>query len=109
VKKYEGLFILNVSNKEEEIKEAIDNIAKEIVALGGKVEAVQRLERHTFARAKNKKVTSGYYVNFVFTCAPSVIEQLRNKFALKEEIFRVMFTIAPEKKAEEAKLAEAKA
>lgn len=109
MKKYEGLFILNVPNKEEEIKAAIDNIAKEIVALGGKVEAVQKLDRHTFARAKNKKVTSGYYVNFVFTCAPSVIEQLRNKFALKEEIFRVMFTIAPEKTVTQTKPAEAAA
>ncbi|MCX7872604.1 MAG: 30S ribosomal protein S6 [Verrucomicrobiae bacterium] len=106
MKKYEGLFILNVPNKEEEIKEAIDNIAKEIVALGGKVETVQKLDRHTFARAKNKKTTSGYYVNLIFTCAPSVIEQLRAKFALKEEIFRVMFSVAPQKTAQQTKPAE---
>jgi ribosomal protein S6 len=37
VKKYEGLFILNVSNKEEEIKDAVEAVSKEIIALGGKL------------------------------------------------------------------------
>jgi len=109
VKRYEGLFILNVSNKEEEIKDAIEAVSKEIIALGGKIEAVQRLERHPFARVRNKKVTSGYYVNIVFQCSPAVIAQLRSRFALKEEVFRVMFVAAPEKSATETKPAEASA
>jgi ribosomal protein S6 len=106
VKKYEGLFILNVSNKEEEIKDAVEAVSKEIIALGGKIEAVQRLERHPFARVRNKKVTSGYYVNILFQCSPAVIAQLKSRFALKEEVLRVMFVAAPEKTATEAKPVE---
>jgi len=106
VKRYEGLFILNVSNKEEEIKDAIEAVSKEIVALGGKIEAVQRLERHPFARVRNKKVTGGYYVNILFQCSPAVIAQLRSRFALKEELLRVMFVAAPEKAAPETKTVE---
>lgn len=97
MKKYEGLFILNVPNKEEAINDAIESVTKEIIAFGGKIESVQKLDRHSFARARNRKVTSGYYVNIIFQCSPSVIAQLRSKFALKEEVFRVMFTVAPQK------------
>ncbi len=95
MKRYEGLFILNVPNKEEVVEDAIEGVKKEIIAFGGKIEAVQKLGRHSFARVRNKKITSGYYVNIVFQCAPSVIAQLRSRFALKEEVFRVMFTVAP--------------
>jgi ribosomal protein S6 len=108
VKKYEGLFILNVPNKEEAIKDAIESVTKEIIAAGGKIEAVQKLDRHAFARTRNRKVTSGYYVNIIFQCSPAVISQLRTKFALKEEVFRVMFTVAPQKTFEQ-KPAEAAA
>jgi len=106
VKKYEGLFILNVSNKEEEINDAIEAVSKEIVALGGKIETVQRLERHPFARVRNKKITSGYYVNILFQCSPAVIAQIKSRFALKEEVLRVMFVAAPENASPETKPVE---
>ena len=38
MKRYEGLFILNTSGKEEGIKDVIDKISSEITAVGGKVE-----------------------------------------------------------------------
>jgi len=37
----------------------------------------------------------GYYVNFVFDGAPSVIAQLRHRFANNDDIFRVLFTLMP--------------
>jgi|SRR6476659_9932934 ribosomal protein S6 len=99
MKRYEGLFILNTAGKEEGIKDAIDKISAEITALGGKVETVQKMEKKQFTRIADKKFTSGFYVNIIFECNPSALAQLRSRFVLNDEVFRVLFTIAPEPKA----------
>lgn len=99
MRRYEGLFILNTAGREEGIKEAIDRITAEITQAGGRVETVQKMDRRSFARVANKKVTAGFYVNFIFEAPPEALAQLRSRFALNEEIFRVMFTVAPAVKA----------
>jgi ribosomal protein S6 len=98
VKRYEGLFILNTSGKEEGLKEALDKISAEILAAGGQVETVQKMERKNFARVADKKHSAGFYTNVVFSGAPAIIAQLRTKFALSEQIFRVLFSQSPEPK-----------
>jgi ribosomal protein S6 len=95
VKRYEGLFILNNAAKEEAIKDTIDKISAEISSAGGKVETVQKMDKKTFTRVADRKYTSGFYVNFVFESAPAAIAQLHHRFANNEEIFRVLFTLAP--------------
>ncbi len=100
MKKYEGLFILNNAAKEEGIKDTIDKISADIVAVGGKVETVQKMDKRAFSRVADKKFTGGFYVNVIFEGNPPAIAQLRSRFAMNEEIFRVMFTIAPAPKAE---------
>ena len=96
MKRYEGLFILETAGKEEGIKDAIDKISSEITSAGGKVETVQKMDKKNFSRIADKKHTSGFYVNVIFETEPSVIPQLKQRFALNEEVFRVMFTNAPE-------------
>ena len=95
MKRYEGLFILNTVGKDEAIKDTIDKISAEIATAGGKVETVQKMEKKAFSRVADRKHSAGYYVNFVFEGAPAIITQLRNRFANNEEIFRVLFTLAP--------------
>jgi ribosomal protein S6 len=95
VKRYEGLFILNTAGKEEGIKEAIDKISAEITTAGGSVETVQKMERKSFLRVADKKHTAGYYLNVIFSAAPGVVNQLKTKFGLNEEVFRVLFTLSP--------------
>ena len=56
------------------------------------------MDRKNFARVADKKHDAGFYANIIFEGAPSVIAQLRAKFALNEEVFRVLFTQAPEPK-----------
>ena len=99
MKKYEGLFILNLAGREEGVKDALDKISNDITGLGGKIETVQKMERKAFARVADKRHTSGFYANVIFDATPDVIAQLQKKFALNEEIFRVLFTLAPEPKA----------
>jgi ribosomal protein S6 len=96
MKRYEGLFILETAGKEEGIKDAIDKISSEITTAGGKVETVQKMDKKNFSRIADKKHTSGFYVNVIFESEPGAIAQLKQRFALNEEVFRVMFTAAPE-------------
>src|SRR3569833_2928215 len=96
MKRYEGLFILESAGKEEGIKDAIDKISAEITTAGGKVETVQKMDKKNFSRIADKKHTSGFYVNVIFETEPSVIPQLKQRYALNEEEFRVLFTNAPE-------------
>ena len=98
MKRYEGLFILNTQAKEEGIKDALDKISAEISSAGGKVETVQKMDRKNFARIADKKHNAGFYANVIFSGTPSIIAQLRTKFALNEEIFRVLFSHSPEPK-----------
>ncbi len=97
--KYEGLFILNIAGKEEGIKDTIDKISSEIQASGGKVETVQKMDKRPFARVGDNKISSGYYVNVIFETKPGSLSQLKHRFSLNEEIFRVLFTKAPPPKA----------
>ena len=100
MKRYEGLFILNTAAREEGIKDVIDKVSAEIAASGGRVETVQKMDKRTFVRVANKKHSSGFYVNVIFESQPNALAALRGKFALNEEIFRVLFTEAPAPKAE---------
>ena len=98
MKRYEGLFILNTSGKEEGIKDTIDKISAEITSAGGKVETVQKMDKRNFARIADKKYGAGFYVNIIFEGEASVLDHLKTRFALNEEVFRVLFTRAPEPK-----------
>ena len=94
MKRYEGLFILETAGKEESLKEAIDKISSEITTAGGKVETVQKMDKKNFARVADKKHSSGFYVNVIFESEPKAVNQLKQRFSLNEEVFRVLFTNA---------------
>ena len=98
MKRYEGLFILNTAGKEEGVKEALDKISTEIVAAGGKVETVQKMDRKAFARVADKRHSAGFYANVIFSGTPAIITQLQSKLSLDPEIFRVLFSLSPEPK-----------
>lgn len=95
MKRYEGLFILETAGKEEGIKDSIDKISAEITSLGGKVETVQKMDKRSFSRVADKKHTGGYYVNIIFEAQPSLLDQLKHRFAMNTDVFRVMFTNSP--------------
>jgi len=99
MKKYEGLFILNLNGKEEGVQDAITKISTDITAVGGKIETVQKMEKKAFARVADKRHGAGFYANVIFDAAPEMIAQLQKKFSLNEDVFRVLFTIAPAPKA----------
>ena len=95
MKRYEGLFILETAGKEEGLKDSIDKISAEITSAGGKVETVQKMDKRNFSRVANKKHSSGQYVNVIFESDASALNQMKHRFAMNEEVFRVLFTTAP--------------
>lgn len=99
MKRYEGLFILDMAGKEEGIKDTIDKISAEINSAGGKVETVQKMDKRNFLRVADKKHNAGFYVNIIFEGQPALVDQLKHRFAMNGDIFRVMFTNAPAPKA----------
>jgi small subunit ribosomal protein S6 len=99
VNHYEALFVINTGGKDEAAPDLIEALKKDLETAGAKVKAVQKMDKRTFARS-SRKLTSGYYVNFVFDAPGSIIAPLRAKLALNETVFRVIFLESPEKKAE---------
>jgi ribosomal protein S6 len=95
MKKYEGLFILNLAGREDSLKDVIDRVTAELTGAGCKVETVQKMDRRTFARAASKKVTGGYYVNVIFSAENAVVPQLRSRFQLDQDVYRLLVTLAP--------------
>ena len=94
MKKYEGLFILNIAGKEEGLKEVLDKVSETITAAKGKIGTIQRMEKRAFTRVADKKFNSGYYVNIIFEIEPDALAPLKSKLMLAEEVFRVVFTHA---------------
>lgn len=91
MKKYEGLFILDVVGREDVEKDIIDRIQKEIEHAGGSVETVQKMGQKPFARTTAKR-SAGHYVNVIFHAPPPAIHQLDAKFHLDEDVFRWTIT-----------------
>ncbi len=91
---------MNTAGKEETLKDAIDKLSTEITSAGGKVETVQKMDKKNFTRVADKKHSAGFYVNVIFESQPAVLPQLQSRFALSEDVFRVLFTEAPAPKAE---------
>ncbi len=91
---------MNTAGKEEVVKETIDKLSVEITSAGGTVETVQKMDKRAFSRVANKKHSAGFYVNVIFAGKPAVLPQLQSRFALSEDVFRVLFTEAPAAKPE---------
>ncbi len=94
MKRYEGLFILDTAGKEEGIKDTIDKISADMTSLGAKIETVQKMDKHNFMRVANKKHSAGFYVNIIFESEPALLDQLKRRFAMNQEVFRVLFSRA---------------
>lgn len=97
MKKYEGLFILDLAGREEAEKDIIDRIQKDIEQAGGRVETVQKMGSKPFARTTSKSA-AGHYVNVIFDAPTKAITALDGKFHLDTEMFRWQITeVIPEK------------
>lgn len=95
MKRYEVLFILNTSGREESVGDIIDRLSKELEGLGCKIEKVQRMDRRSFARVARKDYSSGFYLNMFLTAEPGAAQKLQTHFKMDDEVFRIMVGLAP--------------
>jgi ribosomal protein S6 len=96
--RYEYLIALDTRGKEDSAKDMIERLEKDFVAEGASVEQAQRLERRELSYPHDH-MKQAYFVNFVFTAEPPVLEKLRAKFKLDAEIALAQLIRLPEKKA----------
>jgi small subunit ribosomal protein S6 len=96
--RYEALLALNTRGKEETIKDTIERLENVLKAEGASIEQVQRLEKRELAY-ETEHLKSAYFVNFVFEAAPTVIEKLRTKLKLDNDILLQNYLKLANKKA----------
>ena len=99
--RYEGLLVLNIKGNEEGAKEVIERLESDFKKEKAEVEQVQRLDRRQFSYVAGP-LESGYYVNFIFLAEPAVLEKLKVKFQLDEQVYRQNYLRLRAKKAEKA-------
>ena len=94
MKRYEGLFILDLTGREDGVNEAIEKVKSILTGAGAKVETSQNLGKKPFVRVTDKKVTGGHYVNFLFEAGKAEMAALPLKFTHVSEVYRVLFNEA---------------
>jgi len=101
-KRYETLLALSTRGKEESVKEIIERLEKTFAAEGAVVEQVQRFEKRELAYPL-KHLSSAYFVNFIFEAEPRLIEKLRAKLKLDEDVaLQNYLRMPPKRKTAEA-------
>lgn len=88
MKKYDALYIFVNLPKEEAVEPLAEKVGAEITRLGGTVLGSEMLGQKTFAR-ELKKREAGVYLRTRFELDPAKVADLRARYALMEDVFRV--------------------
>jgi small subunit ribosomal protein S6 len=92
--RYEALIALDTRGKEDTAKDIIERLEKDFAGEGASLEQTQRLEHRELAY-EHKHMKSAYFVNIIFAADPTLIERLRAKLKLDDEVSMVQFTKLP--------------
>ena len=94
MKQYEGLFILDTQDSAEGVDAIIKALGELIDSSGGKVLNEQKMDRRSFARVANKKISGGFFLNLVFEMEPGGLKEFSAALRKRPEVFRVQITLA---------------
>ena len=92
--RYEALLALDTRGKEDTAKDIIERLEAVFTAEGASMEQTQRLERRELAY-EHDHMKQAYFVNFIFASEPSVIDRLRAKLKLDDEVALAQFIRLP--------------
>ena len=104
--KYDALYIFVGIAKDGALNASLEKALAEVTRLGGNILTKESLGKRTFARPMSKK-DSGVYVKVRMELDPSKVDELVNRYALVEEVFRVQILAVDERR--EAKIAAERA
>lgn len=113
MKKYDALYIFVNVPRDDATDPLVEKVSAEITRLGGSIIGSESLGKRTFARPM-KKQEAGVYIRVRFELDPSKIADLRARYALQGEVFRVQIlavddrreALVVEQNARRAKAAE---
>lgn len=98
---YNMMIIFESTMSEEGLEKALGRISDEVAKFGGKTQESKMIGKRAFARPMKKK-HDGLYVKLSMEFEPLKIDELKERFRLNEDIFRVQILVADEKKVETA-------
>ena len=97
LKKYDALFIFPGTTKDETLGQTVEKTTAEITRLGGTIEETDMtMGRRNFARKMHKK-DNGIYVKVRFLLAAASVAELRARYRLNEDVFRVQILARDER------------
>ena len=85
-RKYEGVIVLNTDDPNTSIDDLVQSIGRDLEAEGAKLDQIDNIGRRDFAYENNRKKTSGHYVNYVFDADPDIVDKIRTKLKLNENV-----------------------
>ncbi len=97
MKKYDALYIFVNAAREDAVEPFLEKVGGEITRLGGNILGSEMLGKKTFAR-ELKKQDAGVYVRVRFELDPAKVEELRARYALVDEIFRVQILVVDDRR-----------
>ena len=86
MRKYEGIYVLNLQGNEDGVDDLVSAITTELEKEGAKLEQVDRVGRKEFAYENHAKQKHGFYVKCLFEAEPTSIDKVRTRLALKSDI-----------------------
>ncbi len=86
---YEGLIVLDVQGKEENVDQIIGAIGSEMESSGARLEQIDQIGKRKFPYPK--KLDEGFYVNFIFQAEPGVIEIIQEKLEHNSSVHQQHF------------------
>jgi len=101
MKKYDALYVFVGIAKDDALNANLEKALAEVTRLGGNVLSTESLGKRTFSRPMSKK-ESGVYVKVRMELDPTKVRELRERYRLVEEVFRVQILAVDERR--EAKL-----
>ena len=102
MKTYDAIYIFVGIAKDDALNANLEKALAEVARVGGNVLSTESLGKRTFARPMSKK-DSGVYVKVRMELDPAKVDELVNRYALVEEVFRVQILAVDERR--EAKIA----
>ena len=96
LKKYNALFIFPGTTKDDALNQTVEKTTSEITRLGGTVENTEIMGRRNFARQMQKR-DHGIYVKVRFQLAAASVAELRARYRLNEDVFRVQILMRDER------------
>ncbi|MDR3144181.1 MAG: 30S ribosomal protein S6 [Puniceicoccales bacterium] len=93
-RKYTASFLLDMRGCADSVESIAGRLSETIVALGGKIEAINNLGRMDFARTTDKNFSSGTYLQILLNGKSNLASDIKAKLKLDKVINRILIETA---------------